>query len=130
MTTVYDFTVKRPDGTDCSLKEYQGKILLIVNTATGCGLAKQFAGLEKLHQDYKEQGFHVLGFPCKQFSGQEPVENGRMEHVCQAQFGVTFPLFAKIKVNGTEAHPLYQFLKKKKKKACFSAILNGISQNF
>ncbi|GAF63137.1 glutathione peroxidase [Alkalihalobacillus trypoxylicola] len=115
MTTVYDFSVKKPNGENVELKDYEGKVLLIVNTATKCGLAPQFQGLEKLYQTYKEQDFVVLGFPCNQFMNQEPVTDENMQEACQLNFGVTFPLFAKIKVNGSEADPLFKHLKKEQK---------------
>lgn len=113
--SVYDYTVKSSKGEDIPLSKYEGKALLIVNTATKCGFAPQFDGLEKLHQEYADQGFEVLGFPCNQFMNQEPVEDDEMENVCKVNFGVSFPLFAKVDVNGSNAHPLYQHLKKEKK---------------
>ncbi|WYP27602.1 glutathione peroxidase [Alkalihalobacillus sp. FSL W8-0930] len=113
--SVYDFSVKSSKGEEIQLSKYEGKALLIVNTATKCGFAPQFDGLEKLHQEYADQGFEVLGFPCNQFMNQEPVEDDEMENVCKVNFGVSFPLFAKVDVNGSDAHPLYQYLKKEKK---------------
>ncbi|MEK4564175.1 glutathione peroxidase [Alkalihalobacillus sp. FSL R5-0424] len=113
--SVYDFSVKSSKGEEIPLSKYEGKALLIVNTATKCGFAPQFDGLEKLHQEYADQGFEVLGFPCNQFMNQEPVEDDEMENVCKVNFGVSFPLFAKVNVNGSDAHPLYQYLKKEKK---------------
>ncbi|TSB45248.1 glutathione peroxidase [Alkalicoccobacillus porphyridii] len=113
--SVYDFTVKSSKGEEISLSQYEGKALLIVNTATKCGFATQFDGLEKLHQDYADRGFEVLGFPCNQFMNQEPVEDDEMENVCKVNFGVNFPLFARVDVNGSDAHPLYQHLKKSQK---------------
>ncbi|MDQ0208332.1 glutathione peroxidase [Alkalicoccobacillus murimartini] len=113
--SVYDFTVKSSKGEEIPLSKYEGKALLIVNTATKCGFAPQFDGLEKLHQEYADRGFEVLGFPCNQFMNQEPVEDDEMENVCKVNFGVSFPLFAKVDVNGGNAHPLYQYLKKEKK---------------
>ncbi|MCM2676808.1 glutathione peroxidase [Alkalicoccobacillus plakortidis] len=113
--SVYDFTVKSSKGEEIPLSKYEGKALLIVNTATKCGFAPQFDGLEKLHQEYADRGFEVLGFPCNQFMNQEPVEDDEMENVCKVNFGVSFPLFAKVDVNGSSAHPLYQYLKKEKK---------------
>ncbi|MGN7312151.1 glutathione peroxidase [Alkalicoccobacillus gibsonii] len=113
--SVYDYTVKSSKGEDIPLSKYEGKALLIVNTATKCGFAPQFDGLEKLHQEYADRGFEVLGFPCNQFMNQEPVEDDEMENVCKVNFGVSFPLFAKVDVNGSNAHPLYQHLKKEKK---------------
>ncbi|MFC0557448.1 glutathione peroxidase [Halalkalibacter alkalisediminis] len=113
--SVHDFTVLKPNGNEVQLDSYKGKVLLIVNTATKCGLAPQFNGLEKLHQEYQDQGLVVLGFPCNQFMSQEPVNDDQMEETCKLNFGVTFPLFARINVNGKDAHPLYKYLKKAKK---------------
>ncbi|TVY01884.1 glutathione peroxidase [Paenibacillus cremeus] len=111
---VYDFKVRTARGEQKPLSEYRGKVLLIVNTATQCGLAPQFHGLQQLHEKYKDQGLVVLGFPCNQFRDQEPVRDQEMEQTCQINFGVTFPLLAKIDVNGAQADPLYQYLKKEK----------------
>ncbi|MBP3952419.1 glutathione peroxidase [Bacillus suaedae] len=113
--SVHEFVVKKPSGEEINLETYKDRVLLIVNTATKCGLAPQFEGLEKLHQKYKDEGLSVLGFPSNQFMNQEPVDNEGMVEACQINFGVTFPLFAKIKVNGSGADPLYKFLKKEKK---------------
>ncbi|MFC0471150.1 glutathione peroxidase [Halalkalibacter kiskunsagensis] len=113
--SVHQFFVLRPNGENIPLDCYKGNVLLIVNTATKCGLAPQFNGLEKLYQDYKDNGFTVLGFPCNQFMGQEPVSNDEMEEACKLDFGVTFPLFAKVRVNGRNAAPLYKYLKKEQK---------------
>ncbi|ADC50125.1 bacillithiol peroxidase [Alkalihalophilus pseudofirmus OF4] len=115
MSTVHDFTVQSTKGEEVSLSTYKGQIMLIVNTATKCGLAPQFKGLEKLHQQYKDKGLAVLGFPCNQFMNQEPVSDEQMTEACEINFGVTFPLFAKINVNGSDAHPLYKHLKKEQK---------------
>ncbi|WP_413375270.1 glutathione peroxidase [Alkalihalobacillus sp. 1P02AB] len=122
MTNVFDFSVKTPKGTDIALEKYKGNVLLIVNTATKCGLAPQFNGLEELHQKYKEEGLVVLGFPSNQFMNQEPLSNDKMEEVCKLNHGVTFPLFSKIKVNGSGADPLYKHLKKAKKGVLSSEI--------
>jgi glutathione peroxidase len=113
--SVHQFSVLNPNGENVSLGCYKGKVLLIVNTATNCGLAPQFNGLEKLYQDYKDEGLIVLGFPCNQFMRQEPVRNDEMEAMCKLNFGVTFPLFAKVNVNGSDAAPLYKYLKKEQK---------------
>ncbi|PYZ97635.1 glutathione peroxidase [Alteribacter lacisalsi] len=113
--TVHDFTVKKPNGEEVSLEAYKGKPMVIVNTATKCGLSGQFRELERLHQTYGEDGLAVLGFPCNQFMKQEPVSDEEMTETCEINFGVTFPLFAKIKVNGEEAHPLYKHLKNAEK---------------
>ncbi|ERN51483.1 glutathione peroxidase [Alkalihalophilus marmarensis] len=115
MSSVHDFTVQSTKGEEVSLSIYKGQIMLIVNTATKCGLAPQFKGLEKLHQQYKDKGLAVLGFPCNQFMNQEPVSDEQMTEACEINFGVTFPLFAKINVNGSDAHPLYKHLKKEQK---------------
>ncbi|KHF41358.1 glutathione peroxidase [Halalkalibacter okhensis] len=120
--SVHDFSVMKPNGEEVSLKSYQGNVLLIVNTATKCGLAPQFKGLEGLYQKYKDQDLAVLGFPTNQFLQQEPVPDEEMEDACQINFGVTFPLFQKINVNGKGAHPLYQFLKSEKKGVLSSEI--------
>jgi len=98
-------------GKEVKLKEYKGKVLLIVNTASKCGLTPQYAGLEELYRKYAEKGFVVLGFPCNQFLGQEPGTAEEIEKFCTSKYDVTFPLFEKLEVNGENAHPLYQFLK-------------------
>lgn len=116
MTTLADFTAQAPDGTDVDLSAYAGKVVLVVNTATGCGYASQMPGLQELHDGYADRGFAVLGFPSDQFK-QEKVDDAEMAGVCQTQFGTTFPLFAKIRVNGKESHPLYRWLRKQKKGA-------------
>lgn len=104
-------TLTLADGTDYCLTDYTGTILLIVNTATGCGLAPQFHELEQLYRQYKDQNFLVLGFPCNQFANQEPVENRDMIETCQLKYDVTFPLHERLDVNGDQAHPLYQWLR-------------------
>lgn len=109
----YQLVANNPQGQPVNLANYKGKTLLIVNTATKCGLAPQFEGLESLYQKYKDRGLVVLGFPCNQFSGQEPEANETMEQTCKVNFGVTFPLFEKIDVNGPAAHPVFKFLKSK-----------------
>lgn len=109
--SIYDFTANRLDGKPESLANYKGKVLLIVNTASECGFTPQFGGLQELHQAYGERGLAVLGFPCNQFGGQEPGDAEKIGAFCQKNFGVTFPMFAKIDVNGDDAHPLYQYLK-------------------
>jgi glutathione peroxidase len=112
--TVFDFRAKAIDGKDVSLSDYRGKVLLIVNVASRCGFTPQYAGLEQLYAKHAEQGFAVLGFPCNQFGKQEPGSKNEIKAFCETSFGVTFPLFSKIDVNGPNAHPLYQFLKKSK----------------
>lgn len=109
----YDYTATDIAGKPVSMKDFEGKAVLIVNTATKCGLAPQFEGLEQLHQRYKDKGLVVLGFPCSQFAGQELAENDAIAQSCSINFGVTFPLFARIDVNGPEAHPLFVYLKQK-----------------
>ena len=112
--SVYQFSATRLDGTPQNLSEFAGKVLLIVNTASQCGFTPQFAGLEKIYSSYKEGGFVVLGFPCNQFGAQEPGSPEQITSFCQKNFGVTFPMFAKIDVNGPAAHPLFAFLTQKK----------------
>jgi glutathione peroxidase len=110
MTTVYDFEALSIDGKSVALKNYHGKALLIVNTASACGFTPQFAGLEQLHESYGPQGLVVLGFPCNQFGAQDAGSNSEIAGFCQLNYGVTFPMMAKIEVNGAGAHPLYQWL--------------------
>lgn len=109
--SVYDFTAKNIKNEDIPLSNYQGKVLLIVNTASKCGYTPQYTGLEELHQKYSGQGLEILGFPCNQFGGQEPGTETEIQEFCSLNFGVTFPLFAKVDVNGANAHPLYSYLK-------------------
>lgn len=108
--SIYDIPVTTIKGESETLAGYKGKVMLIVNTATKCGLAPQFKGLQKLYDDYKEQGVVVLGFPCGQFANQEPGDNEQVAQACEINFGVNFPLYAKIDVNGKNAHPLFQHL--------------------
>ena len=112
--TVYDFKARTIDGRDVSLAEYKGKVLLIVNVASRCGFTPQFRGLEELHEQFGKNGFEVLGLPCNQFGNQEPGSEADIKGFCDLQFGIRFPLFSKIEVNGPGAHPLYEFLKKSK----------------
>ena len=109
---VFDFSAPALDGTPVDLSSYRGQVLLIVNTASGCGFTPQYAGLETLHRDYGERGFEVLGFPCNQFKNQEPGTEAEIGQFCERNFGVSFPLFAKIDVNGANAHPLFRHLKR------------------
>ncbi len=109
--SIYDYTVKDRLGNDVSLSEYKGKVLLIVNTATGCGFTPQYEGLEKLYKDYREQGFEILDFPCNQFFGQAPGTDEEIHQFCTLKFGTEFPQFKKIEVNGKNEDPLYTFLK-------------------
>ncbi len=108
---VYDFTVKNIRGEDVSLSEYRGKVLLIVNTASKCGFTPQYEGLEKLYRKDKDRGLVVLGFPCNQFLQQDPGSDGEIASFCKVNYGVTFPLFSKIDVNGKNEAPLYRYLK-------------------
>ncbi len=109
-TSIYDFSVKTIDGTLVKLEVYQGKVLLIVNTASQCGFTPQYKGLQALYEQYAEKDFMVLGFPCNQFGQQEPGNSEEIQSFCETGFGVSFPLFQKIDVNGSNAHPLYQYL--------------------
>ena len=110
MTTLYDFSAKTIDGTDQSLRAYAGKVALVVNVASQCGLTPHYGGLEELYRSFKDRGLVVLGFPCNQFGGQEPGTEGEIKTFCETRFGVSFPMFAKIDVNGAARHPLYAFL--------------------
>ncbi len=111
MTTVFDFTAQDITGKDVDLSQYQGKVLLIVNTASKCGFTPQYKGLQALFEKYRERGLEVLGFPCNQFGHQEPGDEAAISEFCELNFGVDFPLFGKIDVNGDDAHPLYRHLK-------------------
>ncbi|MGE5470106.1 MAG: glutathione peroxidase [Bacteroidota bacterium] len=110
-TSVHDFKATLLNGEEISLDRYRGKVLLIVNTASACGFTPQYAGLEQLYRTMQADGLVVLGFPCNQFGAQEPGDAAAIGQFCQANFGVTFPIFAKIEVNGEQAHPLYVYLK-------------------
>lgn len=115
MTTIYDFSAEKLEGGEQSLADYRGKVVLIVNTASKCGFTPQFDGLEKVFEQYNSQGFVVLGFPCNQFAHQDPGSNSEIGEFCQRNYGVSFPMFAKIDVNGKDAHPLYKYLTKEAK---------------
>ncbi|WP_416353557.1 glutathione peroxidase [Agrilactobacillus fermenti] len=110
MTSIYDFEETRIDGKQEKLADYRGKTLLIVNTASKCGFTPQFEGLEKLYQNHQAQNFEILGFPCNQFLHQDPGSNNEILEFCQMNYGVSFPMFAKIKVRGKEKDPLYDYL--------------------
>ena len=114
MTSLYDFTVSDQADQPVSLQDYKGKVVLIVNTATGCGLTPQYQGLQELYDKYKDQGFEILDFPCNQFMGQAPGSAEEINTFCTLNYQTTFPRFAKIKVNGKEAEPLFEWLKKEK----------------
>lgn len=111
MTTVMDFSAVLANGEPKNLNDYQGKVLLIVNTASKCGFTPQYTGLESLHQTYGERGFSVLAFPCNQFGGQEPGSEEEIQSFCDLNYQTSFPLFSKIEVNGAAGHPLYAHLK-------------------
>ncbi|GLO64489.1 MULTISPECIES: glutathione peroxidase [Oceanobacillus] len=113
--SIYKYQVEKSNGEEISLSQYRDNVLLIVNTATKCGFANQFEGLEELHQKYQDQGLRVLGFPSNQFNEQEPVDDDNMEEACKINFGVTFPLFKKIDVKGPNAAPLFKYLTEEQK---------------
>ena len=126
MTSAYDFTATGIDGTPVELSDFQGNPLLIVNTASQCGFTPQYRGLEALHRDYADKGLRVLGFPCDQFGHQEPGDEEEIKNFCSLTYDVTFPMFAKVDVNGPEAHPLFAWLRDQK-----SGVLGGrIKWNF
>ncbi|NDV15434.1 glutathione peroxidase [Muricauda sp. TY007] len=122
----YTFEAERLDGTLESMEKYNGKTIVVVNTASKCGLTPQYEGLETLYKAYKEQGLVVLGFPCNQFGNQEPGSADDIQEFCQVNYGVSFPMFAKIDVNGSDAHPVFKYLKSE-----LSGLLGGkIKWNF
>ena len=110
MPTLHDFSARTITGEDSSLRDYAGKVAVVVNVASKCGLTPQYAGLEKLYETYRARGLEVLGFPCNQFAGQEPGSDAEVQEFCKLRFGVSFPLFSKIDVNGAARHPLYAWL--------------------
>jgi glutathione peroxidase len=114
MTTLSDFTATTITGEERSLADYAGKVVLVVNTASACGFTPQFAGLEQLHQELHDEGLVVLGFPCNQFGAQEPGTEEEIGEFCQKNYGVTFPMFVKVEVNGDDEHPLWGWLKSEK----------------
>ena len=115
MTSIYQFEAELLEGGEQSLGDYQGKVLLIVNTASKCGFTPQFNGLEKIYKKYKDQGLEVLGFPCNQFGGQDPGSNEEIGAFCQRNYGVSFPMFAKVDVKGPEAHAIFRYLTRETK---------------
>ena len=123
---IYSYSVKAQDGSEVSLADYQGRILLIVNTATGCGFTPQYEGLQDLYEKYQSQGLEILDFPCNQFGNQAPGSDEEITDFCQSRYGVTFRQFKKIKVNGEGEEPLYTFLKSQKK----GVMGNNIKWNF
>jgi len=110
--TIFDYSCKTPSGAETSLSDYKGKVILVVNTASKCGFTPQFEGLEELYETYHDQGLEILGFPCNQFGKQDPGGNDEITEFCQLNYGVSFPMFGKIEVNGGAADPLYKHLKK------------------
>lgn len=124
--SIYEIPVKKTNGEEISLKEYENKVIMIVNTASNCGFTPQFQELETLYKKYKDRHFMVLGFPCNQFLKQDPKSNEEIVSFCQLNFGVTFPMFAKIEVNGVGESPLYTFLKQAQK----GALTRNIKWNF
>src|SRR5579864_2839691 len=110
MSDLYDFSAKTLAGKDLGLKDYRGKVVLVVNTASECGFTPQYGGLEELHKKYHGKGLEVLGFPCNQFGKQEPGDAAQIAAFCEKNYGVSFQMFDKIEVNGTAAHPLYKWL--------------------
>lgn len=112
MTTIYDFQAQQINGKSVALEQFRGKAMLIVNTASACGFTPQFAGLEELHKTYAQKGLVVLGFPCNQFGAQDKGSNEEIAEFCQLNYGVSFPMMEKIDVNGSGAHPLFQYLTK------------------
>ena len=114
MTTAHDFSARDIDGKDVSLSAWKGKAMLIVNVASKCGFTPQYTGLEALHRKYQDKGFAVLGFPCDQFGHQEPGDEAGIKNFCSLTYDVSFPMFAKIDVNGSATHPLYKWLKQEK----------------
>lgn len=126
MSNIYQFEAELLDGKVKQISDYDGKVLLIVNTASKCGFTPQFAGLEKLYEKYNNQGFEVLGFPCNQFGGQDPGDNDQIGSFCQKNYGVTFPMFAKVNVKGPEAHVIFRYLTNNSK----GVLGSGIKWNF
>jgi glutathione peroxidase len=122
MSSIYDFNAKSLTGEDTPIKQFAGKVLLIVNTASACGFTPQYKGLEALQQKFGARGFSVLGFPCNQFGRQEPGSATQIGEFCSSNYAITFPMFDKIDVNGDKAHPLYQYLRREKSGLFGSAI--------
>jgi glutathione peroxidase len=114
MTCLYDFEVRTIDGSSENLEDYRGDVVLVVNVASRCGYTPQYAGLQQLYEKYQDRGFVVLGFPCNQFGDQEPGSEAEISEFCSLTYGVTFPMFAKVDVNGPDAHPLYRWLQSEK----------------
>jgi glutathione peroxidase len=129
-SSVYAFSAELLDGRMVGLEEFRGKVLLIVNTASKCGFTPQYAGLEELYRQYRDRGLEVLGFPCNQFGRQEPGTPGEIASFCERNYDVSFPIFAKIDVNGKNAHPLFKFLNQQKPASFRWLLGNGIRWNF
>ncbi len=129
MANIYDFTVKDRSGNEVSLKEYAGKVLLIVNTATGCGFTPHYEPLEAMYKEFREKGFEILDFPCNQFAGQAPGSEDEIHEFCTLKFGTEFPQFAKIDVNGDDADPLFAYLAAEKPFAGFGKGLKNAALN-
>ena len=127
---IYNFSAPALDGREVSLAQYQGQVMLIVNTASQCGFTPQYAGLEALYRQYKDSGVTVLGFPCNQFGAQEPGTSADIAQFCEQNYQVSFPIFAKIDVNGADAHPLYKFLKSERSGILGVLGLKAIKWNF
>jgi glutathione peroxidase len=126
MATIYDFAAQSLSGEEVPLKRFEGQVLLIVNTASACGFTPQYKGLQELHQKYADRGLAVLGFPCNQFGAQEPGDARQISQFCETRFAVSFPMFAKVDVNGSNAHPLYRYLTHEK----FGLLGPSIKWNF
>ncbi|WP_201601016.1 glutathione peroxidase [Psychrobacter submarinus] len=126
MSTIYDFTAERIDGTEQSFADFEGQVLLVVNTASKCGFTPQFEGLEVLNEQYKDRKLTIIGFPCNQFGGQDPGSNEEIGAFCQKNYGVSFPMMAKVDVNGSDAHPIFKWLKEQKG----GLLTDGIKWNF
>ena len=126
MTAIYDFTASALSGEVVPLRRFEGQVLLIVNTASACGFTPQYKGLQELHQKYADRGFAVLGFPCNQFGAQEPGDATQISQFCETNYAVSFPMFAKVDVNGSNAHPLYRYLTHEK----FGLLGPSIKWNF
>ena len=130
MTAIDEFSARDLSGANVPLAQFRGRVLLVVNTASRCGFTPQYAGLERLHEELSERGFAVLGFPCNQFGAQEPGQEAEIAQFCSTTFGIRFPMFAKVEVNGPGAHPLYQWLKREAKACSAARRSSGISRNF
>ena len=129
MTKIYDFKALTSKGKEIDFSQFEGKVLLIVNTASKCGFTPQFAGLEELNQKYKDKGLVIIGFPCNQFKEQDPGTDGQIEEFCQINYGVTFQIMKKTDVNGANAEPIFEYLKAQAAKALFKTISNSVEKD-